>query len=129
MDYELTYKKIHNTLKPDKAPNGFGNKIGQKLNNLVAPTLKNYRSLTGVTQSEFKTIVESALDETEEDGKSFNYMSTMGIDIFNNNVPEGQYSTSTPMINADFYTPEFYYEKSGNGYSRYALMTNKYQKY
>lgn len=43
--YELEYKKIHNTLSKDAAPNTFGYKIGQRVSNLLMPTVLDAKHL------------------------------------------------------------------------------------
>ena len=38
--YELDYQKIHNTLRKDNSTNYYGYQIGQKIDNLITPTLQ-----------------------------------------------------------------------------------------
>lgn len=114
MDYELTYKKVHNTLKPMDAPNKYGDEIGKKISNLIAPTIEGYDSLISTkTVSDLKAEIEAAVEESNNyNVYSYQYLSSLGIELFNSaysptidiNLTFGS-NDDSPVIHSDFYLP------------------------
>ena len=111
--YELEYKKVHNTLQKDAPANTYGNRIGQKVANLLYPMISEDRSLIS------NYTYDSYADGTTiwRDNKNVTRALSYDFVYGPNMVPSGEnpgpkeYIASpnipgtTPVINSDFFTP------------------------
>ena len=93
--YELQYKKVHNTLEKPAGNSVYGNQVGQRVNNLLAP------KITTETLGEYSIPLPPPDPESASDPRNSPYAIQVTADHLTN---------KTYFINSDFYQPETEYE-------------------
>lgn len=112
-NYELEYKKIHNTLEKEAEPNSFGYRIGQRISNLLEPYVLGATNLKGNIQyNSYKTLVWRD-DAGTTEALAFDLIDNKNI-LEQNAGPIREFSPSIELeqqnpfvINSDFYTPPY----------------------
>ena len=105
--YELQYKKVHNTLEKPAGNSVYGNQVGQRVNNLLAPKI---------------TIETLGKYNTRKHGPTGIYYTTQ----VTNESPDN----FTYFINRDFYRPETEYilDTSSGNYIAQPSYLARYKK-
>ena len=93
--YELQYKKVHNTLEKPAGNSVYGNQVGQRVNNLLAP------KITMETLGEYSIPLPPPDPESASDPRNSPY----AIQVTADHLTNKDY-----FINSDFYKPETEYE-------------------
>ena len=93
--YELQYKKVHNTLEKPAGNSVYGNQVGQRVNNLLAP------KITTETLGEYSIPLPPPDPESASDPRNSPYAIQVTADHLTNKAY---------FINSDFYKPETEYE-------------------
>lgn len=93
--YELQYKKVHNTLEKPAGNSVYGNQVGQRVNNLLAP------KITTETLGEYSIPLPPPDPESASDPRNSPY----AIQVTADHLTNKDY-----FINSDFYQPETEYE-------------------
>lgn len=93
--YELQYKKVHNTLEKPAGNSVYGNQVGQRVNNLLAP------KITTETLGEYSIPLPPPDPESASDPRNSPY----AIQVTADHLTSKDY-----FINSDFYQPETEYE-------------------
>ena len=93
--YELQYKKVHNTLEKPAGNSVYGNEVGQRVNNLLAP------KITTETLGEYSIPLPPPDPESASDPRNSPY----AIQVTADHLTNKDY-----FINSDFYQPETEYE-------------------
>ena len=93
--YELQYKKVHNTLEKPAGNSVYGNQVGQRVNNLLAP------KITTETLGEYSIPLPPPDPESASDPRNSSY----AIQVTADHLTNKDY-----VINSDFYQPETEYE-------------------
>ena len=93
--YELQYKKVHNTLEKPAGNSVYGNQVGQRVNNLLAP------KITTETLVEYSIPLPPPDPESASDPRNSPY----AIQVTADHLTNKDY-----FINSDFYQPETEYE-------------------
>ena len=112
-NYELEYKKIHNTLEKEAEPNSFGYRIGQRISNLLEPYVLGATNLkSDIQYNSYKTLVWRD-DVSTTKALAFDLIDNKNI-LEQNAGPIREFSPSTELeqqnpfvINSDFYTPPY----------------------
>ena len=105
--YELQYKKVHNTLEKPAGDSVYGNQVGQRVNNLLAPKITTETLGTYNTRKHLPTGVYYITQVTNESPDNFTY-----------------------FINKDFYKPETEYilDTSSGDYIAQPSYLARYKK-
>ena len=112
-NYELEYKKIHNTLEKEAEPNSFGYRIGQRISNLLEPYVLGAANLkSDIQYNSYKTLVwrddvstTKALAFDLIDDKNILEQGAGPIRTFSPSIELEQQNPF--VINSDFYTPPY----------------------